>query len=52
MNRAPENVTSPTQSTRVAPGSLDSATRESVIATAAIPIGTLTKKIHSQPIRR
>ena len=50
MNRAPENVTRPIQSTRRAFGSRDSTTRDNVIATAAIPIGTLMKKIHSQPM--
>jgi hypothetical protein len=50
MNKEPENVTRPVQSTRVAPGSRDSRTFASVTNTATMPIGTLTKKIHSQPI--
>ena len=49
-NSDPENVTRPIQSTRVASGSRDSATRERVSATAKTPIGTLTKKIHCQPM--
>ena len=40
----------PTQSTRRAVGSFDSAIRVSVMKIASTPIGTLTKKIHLQPI--
>ena len=47
---AVENVTSPAQSTPRAPGSRDSATRVSVTHTAPTPIGTLTRKIASQPM--
>ena len=49
-NRAPEKHTVPAQSRRPAVGFEDSSTRASVSATATIPIGTLTKKIASQPI--
>ena len=49
-NSAPENSTVPGTSRPPASGSLDSSTRASVSATAAIPIGTLTKKIASQPM--
>src|ERR671933_2553611 len=48
-NRPAENVTSPGQSTRAAPGSRDSGTRVSATAIAPIPIGTLMRKIDSQP---
>ncbi len=49
-NSAPENVTRPIQSTPVAFGSRDSLTWLSVRNTAAMPMGTFTKKIHSQPM--
>ncbi len=49
-NSEPENVTRPIQSTPVASGSRDSPTWVSVTNTAITPIGTLTKKIHSQPM--
>ena len=42
-------MVTPAQSTRVALGSRDSATFQKVIATAAIPIGTLTRKTDCQP---
>ena len=41
-------MTNPSTSGRGAPGSFDSSTRRSVIANAATPIGTLTKKIQRQ----
>ena len=41
-------LTKPGTSGRAAPGSRDSSTRRSVITSAAIPIGTLTKKIQRQ----
>ena len=41
-------ITNPAQSGLVALGERDSATRIVVRATAAIPIGTFTKKIHRQ----
>ena len=46
------NVTQPGQSGRRAPGARDSATRVRVTNSAAIPIGTLTKKIqrHERPL--
>ena len=43
-------MTRPPQSIPAASGSRDSATLVSVTNTAAAPIGTLTKKIHSHPI--
>ena len=49
-NRPVEKVTNPGQSSRPLRGSRDSCTRCSVSAIAAIPIGTLTKKIASQPM--
>ena len=49
-NSAPENVTVPARVEPPAVGSLDSSTRVSVSARANAPIGTLTKKIASQPI--
>ena len=49
-NSEPENVTRPIQSTPVAFGSRDSLTWLSVRNTAAMPIGTLTKKIQFQPM--
>jgi hypothetical protein len=48
-NRAPLHVTSPGQSTPRASGLRLSSTRRRAMASAASPIGTLTKKIHSQP---
>ena len=47
--RPPENVTSPAQSTLPSAGLRDSSTLASVIAIAPMPIGTLTKKMNSQP---
>ncbi len=44
-----EKVAAPGQSTGSASGARDSASLFRVSAIAAIPIGTLTKKIHSQP---
>ena len=44
-----KKMTNPIQSILRLVGSADSSTRESVIATAAMPIGTLTKKIQRQP---
>ena len=44
-----EKVTTPGQSIPVASRSLDSAQRSRVRAIAMTPIGTLMKKIHSQP---
>ena len=49
-NSAAEKVTVPAQSTAPPCGSRDSATRACVSATAAMPIGRLTKKIASQPM--
>src|SRR6202453_6706 len=49
-NSEPENVTSPAQSTPVASGSRESSTFVSVTNTATAPIGTVTKKIHFQPM--
>ena len=46
---APENRAVPAQSTPVAPGSRVSRRRIWVSTIAASPIGTLMKKIHSQP---
>ena len=50
MNSAAEKVTNPIQSTRRVLGSLDSWTRVRVRNTAITPMGTLTKKIHRQPM--
>jgi hypothetical protein len=47
--RPPLNVKKPIQSGRRAAASRDSSIRSSVAATAAMPIGTLTKKIQRQP---
>jgi hypothetical protein len=44
-----EDVTRPSQSTRVAFGSRDSRTRRYEIAMATTPMGMFTKKIHSHP---
>ena len=49
-NSALENVARPIQSTPLAFGSRDSLTWLRVRNTAATPIGTFTKKIHSQPM--
>ena len=49
-NRPPENVSSPGQSSRPPLGACDSSTFASVIAIAPMPIGTLTRKIASQPM--
>ena len=51
MNSAMLNVTSPSQSVRVASGSRDSRTRATVTAIAARPIGTLRKKTQRHPSR-
>ena len=48
-NRELLNVTRPPQSIRSASGSRDSRSLSWVTASAAAPIGTLMKKIHSQP---
>ena len=48
--RAAENAMVPAQSSGSPCGSRDSCTRASVSAIAAMPIGTLTKKIDSQPL--
>ena len=45
----PENVTRPGQSMRPPDGACDSSTLASVSAIAPIPIGTLMKKMNSQP---
>ena len=50
MKSAPENETNPIQSMRLVLGSFDPATRVRVMKTASTPIGTLTKKIHRQPM--
>jgi hypothetical protein len=50
-NNAPLKVRRPSQSTRDAFGSRDSRRRRRVTAIAAAPIGTLIRKIDSQPSR-
>jgi hypothetical protein len=50
QNNAPVKVTRPAQSMRADGSRSDSGTFARVIAAVAIPIGTFTKKIHSQPM--